>query len=59
MVHKQITEIQKELSKIEDELHQKCHEIPNVENVLEIEGLGENILSASLQKWETSPGSMM
>lgn len=41
----QITEIQKELSKIEDELHQKCHEIPNVENVLEIEGLGENILS--------------
>lgn len=33
------------LGKIETELHSKCREIPNAENLLEIRGIGENILS--------------
>ena len=33
------------LEKVEAELHSKCHEIPNAENLLEIRGIGENILS--------------
>lgn len=44
----QIVSTQKELKKIENTLHQKCCEIPHVDNVLEIEGLGQNILSGIL-----------
>ena len=33
------------LDEIEKKLHQKCREIPHVENILEIDGIGENILS--------------
>lgn len=33
------------LEMIETELHSKCREIPNAENLLEIRGIGENILS--------------
>ena len=41
----QISRIDQELAKIEEHLHAKCHEIPFAENVLEISGIGENILS--------------
>lgn len=34
-----------ELKEIESILHQKCKEIPYVENILEISGIGENILA--------------
>lgn len=44
----QIVSTQKELKKIENTLHQKCCEIPHADNVLEIEGLGQNILSGIL-----------
>ena len=33
------------LDEIETTLHSKCREIPNAENLLEIRGMGENILS--------------
>lgn len=36
------------LGEIEEMLHQKCREIPYAENLLEIEGIGENILSGIL-----------
>ena len=40
-----ILEIEQELAKVEAELHEKCKEIPNAENLLEIKGVGENILA--------------
>jgi hypothetical protein len=33
---------------IENELHKKCMEIPYAENILEINGVGENILAGTL-----------
>ena len=33
---------------IERQLHEKCKELPNAENVLEIKGIGENILAGIL-----------
>ena len=42
------TELSEQLNKIEEELHQKCREIPNAENLLEIRGIGENTLSGIL-----------
>jgi len=38
-------ELDKQLAEIEIILHQKCKEIPYVENILEISGIGENILA--------------
>ena len=40
-----ILEIEQELAKVEAELHEKCKKIPNAENLLEIKGVGENILA--------------
>ena len=41
----QILYLTAKLDEIEESLHQKCREIPYAENLLEIEGIGENILS--------------
>lgn len=43
-----IIELDKKLSDIENQLKQKCKEIPHAENILEISGIGENILSGIL-----------
>lgn len=40
-----IAELDEQLDEIESILHQKCREIPYAENILEIAGIGENILS--------------
>lgn len=44
----QILELDDELKETESQLHEKCRKIPYAENVLEIKGLGENILSGIL-----------
>ena len=44
----QILYLTEKLDKIEESLHQKCHEIPYAENLLEIGGIGENILAGIL-----------
>lgn len=44
----QICTIEEKLEEIENLLHEKCREIPNAENLLEINGLGENTLSGIL-----------
>lgn len=41
-------ELDKQLSDIENQLNQKCLEIPHAKNILEISGIGENILSGIL-----------
>ena len=41
----QILYLTKKLDDIEESLHQKCREIPHTENLLEIGGIGETILS--------------
>ncbi|MDY2594004.1 MAG: IS110 family transposase [Oliverpabstia sp.] len=43
-----IIELDEQLSDIEKQLNQKCKEIPHAENILEISGIGENILSGIL-----------
>ncbi len=43
-----IMELDEQLSDIENQLHQKCLEIPHAKNILEISGIGENILSGIL-----------
>jgi len=43
-----IEELTEQLSDIENRLHQKCREIPYAENILEISGIGENILAGIL-----------
>ena len=43
-----IIELEKELATIEAELNQKCMEIPHAKNILDIEGIGEHILSGIL-----------
>lgn len=40
-----IVELDEQLEEIESILHQKCKEIPYVENILGISGIGENILA--------------
>lgn len=40
-----ILKINQKLEEVENELHEKCKEIPNAENLLEIKGVGENILA--------------
>lgn len=44
----QIGSLSEALDGIEAELHQKCREIPYAENILEIRGIGENILAGIL-----------
>lgn len=41
----EIMRLDEELQKIENDLHEKCRQIPHAENILEISGVGENILS--------------
>ena len=36
------------LKDVEEELHKKCREVPNAENILTIRGIGDNILSGIL-----------
>ncbi len=43
-----ILELDVELAIIENEINQKCREIPHVENILEISRIGENTLSGIL-----------
>ena len=43
-----IMELDAELAVIENEIHQKCREIPHTGNILEISGIGENTLSGIL-----------
>ncbi len=45
---RQMVEIGRELDEIESVFHRKCMEIPNATNLLEIKGVGENILSGIL-----------
>ena len=45
---KKILELDEKLSEIEQELNQKCIEIPHAKNILEISGIGENIMSGIL-----------
>lgn len=44
----QMKTLSETLEEIEAELHQKCMEIPYAENILEIRGIGENILAGIL-----------
>lgn len=43
-----IIELDEQLSDIENQLNKKCLQIPHAENILEISGIGENILSGIL-----------
>ena len=44
----QILELNEQLSDIEEQLNQKCMEIPHAENILAISGIGKNTLSGIL-----------
>lgn len=44
----QAVELTDRINEIEEIFHQKCREIPYAENLLEIEGIGENILAGIL-----------
>lgn len=44
----QILKLDEQLAAIESALHKKCREIPYAENILEINGVGENILAGIL-----------
>lgn len=44
----QLLELDLELKKVEEALHNKCREIPYAENLLAIEGIGENVLAGIL-----------
>lgn len=46
----QIIKLDKQLDEVENVLHQKCMEIPYAENILEINGVGENILAGILSE---------
>lgn len=46
----QITKLDEQLAEIEKALHQKCMEIPHAENILQINGVGENILAGILSE---------
>ncbi len=43
-----VMELDKKLKEVETELHSKCRGIPSAEKLLEISGIGENILSGAL-----------
>ncbi len=44
----EILRLDRQLAEIENRLHEKCREIPYAENILEISGVGETILSGIL-----------
>ena len=44
----QIQKLDEQLAVIESTLHEKCREIPYAEKILEIKGVGENILAGIL-----------
>ncbi len=44
----EILKLDEQLAAVESALHSKCREIPYAENILEINGVGENILSGIL-----------
>ena len=44
----QILKLDEQLAVVESTLHEKCREIPYAENILEIKGVGENILAGIL-----------
>ena len=44
----QILKLDEQIASIESTLHKKCREIPYAENILEINGVGENILAGIL-----------
>ena len=44
----QIVKLDEQLRKVEEMLHKKCMEIPHAENIIEINGVGENILAGIL-----------
>ena len=44
----QIMKLDEQLATVESSLHRKCREIPYAENILAINGVGENILSGIL-----------
>ena len=44
----QILRLDEQLAEIESALHEKCREIPYAENILAINGVGENILAGIL-----------
>lgn len=44
----QIQALDEELALIEEQINQKCQEIPHAENILKISGIGENTLSGIL-----------
>ena len=54
-----IMELDKQLADIEEQLRQKCSQIPHAEKILEISGIGENTISGILAEMGTSPDSMM
>ena len=43
-----IMELDEQLSEIENQINQKCQQIPHTENILEISGIGKNTLSGIL-----------
>lgn len=45
-----IMELDKQLAEIEEQLMQKCSQIPHVEKILKISGIGENTLSGILSE---------
>lgn len=46
----QIEKLDRQLAEIESALHKKCKEIPYAENIIEINGIGENILAGILSE---------
>lgn len=47
-----ILELDAELAVVEEQINQKCQEIPHASNILEISGIGENTLSGILAQME-------
>jgi len=46
----QIVKLDEQLAEIEETLHRRCMEIPHAESILEINGIGENILAGILSE---------
>ena len=50
-----IIELDEQLSDIENQLNQRCNEIPYAKNILAISGIGENILYGIIaEMWDIS-----
>lgn len=46
----QIVKLDEQLREVEEILHKKCMEIPHAENIIDINGVGENILAGILEE---------